>query len=492
MATALDGLKVLDLSRVLAGPWATQTLADLGADVVKVERPGAGDDTRAWGPPWLKDADGRDTTDAAYFCCANRNKRSIAIDIATPEGQALVRRLAGEADVLVENFKVGGLKAYGLDFDSLHALHPRLVYCSITGFGQTGPYAPRAGYDFLIQGMGGLMSVTGRGDAEEGAGPQKVGVALTDVMTGLHAAIGILAALRHRDRTGEGQHLDLALLDVQVAALANQTANHLIGGVIPKRMGNAHPNIVPYQDFPTADGDMILAIGNDGQFARFCEVAGHAGAGQQRREGVEGGDLDGAAAGELLLHAADRRLGQQAAVGADHALAVGGGRRFRVDVQRRQTRHARYRRGRVRQPRLQNLVEVGGRIGADQQHAPARLGQLHRAGRGQRGLAHAALAGEEEMAGVQIGRHGSHPAQQHWPGAQPQSPPLPLPSLMRGLAASASARAMRCCICASVGYRPVERIRPSSITTGSRSMPASISRSTSGCAAKAAASWLRL
>lgn len=276
MATALDGLKVLDLSRVLAGPWATQTLADLGADVVKVERPGAGDDTRAWGPPWLKDAQGRDTPDAAYFCCANRNKRSIAIDIAIPEGQALVRRLAGEADVLVENFKVGGLKAYGLDFASLHALNPRLVYCSITGFGQTGPYAPRAGYDFLIQGMGGLMSVTGRGDAEEGAGPQKVGVALTDVMTGLHAAVGILAALRHRDRTGEGQHIDLALLDVQVAALANQTANWLIGGTVPKRMGNAHPNIVPYQDFPTADGDMILAIGNDGQFARFCDVAGHA------------------------------------------------------------------------------------------------------------------------------------------------------------------------------------------------------------------------
>lgn len=276
MATALDGLKVLDLSRVLAGPWAGQMLADLGADVVKVERPGSGDDTRAWGPPWLKDADGRDTADAAYFFCANRNKRSIAIDIATPEGQALVRRLAERADVVLENFKVGGLKAYGLDWDSLRAVNPRLVYCSITGFGQTGPYAPRAGYDFLIQGMGGLMSVTGRSDAEDGAGPQKVGVALTDILTGLHAVIGVLAALRHRDLTGEGQHIDLALLDVQVAALANQTANWLIGGVVPKRMGNAHPNIVPYQDFPTLDGDMILAIGNDGQFARFCEVAGHA------------------------------------------------------------------------------------------------------------------------------------------------------------------------------------------------------------------------
>ena len=274
--TALNGLKVLDLSRVLAGPWAGQMLADLGADVVKVERPGSGDDTRTWGPPWLKDADGRDTSDAAYFFCANRNKRSVAIDMATSDGQALLQRLAAEADVVLENFKVGGLKQYGLDHETLCARHPRLIYCSITGFGQTGPYAPRAGYDFLIQGMGGLMSVTGRSDAEEGAGPQKVGVALTDVMTGLHATIGILAALQHRERTGEGQHIDLALLDVQVAALANQAGNHLISGKVPSRMGNAHPNIVPYQDFPTADGDMILAIGNDGQFARFCEVAGHA------------------------------------------------------------------------------------------------------------------------------------------------------------------------------------------------------------------------
>jgi crotonobetainyl-CoA:carnitine CoA-transferase CaiB-like acyl-CoA transferase len=274
--TALDGLKVLDLSRVLAGPWASQMLADLGADVVKVERPGSGDDTRTWGPPWLKDADGNDTTDAAYFFCTNRNKRSVAIDMATPDGQALLQRLAAEADVVLENFKVGGLKQYGLDHETLRARHPRLIYCSITGFGQTGPYAPRAGYDFLIQGMGGLMSVTGRGDAEEGAGPQKVGVALTDVMTGLHAAIGILAALQHRGRTGEGQHIDLALLDVQVAALANQAGNYLISGQVPGRMGNAHPNIVPYQDFPTADGDMVLAIGNDGQFARFCALAGHA------------------------------------------------------------------------------------------------------------------------------------------------------------------------------------------------------------------------
>jgi len=274
---ALQGVKVLDLSRVLAGPWCGQLLADLGADVVKVERPGAGDDTRSWGPPWLHDPSGAPTRDAAYFFCANRNKRSVTADIATPEGRDLVRRLALEADVVLENFKVGGLEQYGLDYASLKALKPGLVWCSITGFGQTGPYAQRAGYDFLIQGMGGLMSVTGRADGEEGAGPQKVGVALTDILTGLYASVAVLAALAHRDRTGQGQHIDLALLDVQVACLANQTANYLIGGTPPRRMGNAHPNIVPYQDFPTADGDMILAVGNDGQFARLCEVAGQPG-----------------------------------------------------------------------------------------------------------------------------------------------------------------------------------------------------------------------
>jgi crotonobetainyl-CoA:carnitine CoA-transferase CaiB-like acyl-CoA transferase len=272
---ALHGLKVLDLSRVLAGPWAGQLLGDLGADVVKVERPGPGDDTRTWGPPWVKDETGADSRQAAYFQCANRNKRSVAIDIATPVGQAQVRALAAQADVVLENFKVGGLAGYGLDYASLAADNPKLVYCSITGFGQTGPYAPRAGYDFLIQGMGGLMSLTGRSDAEDGAGPQKVGVALVDVMTGLYATIAVLAALSHRDRTGEGQHIDMALLDVQVATLANQASNYLTSGVAPRRMGNAHPNIVPYQDFPTADGDMILAIGNDGQFARFCTAAGH-------------------------------------------------------------------------------------------------------------------------------------------------------------------------------------------------------------------------
>ena len=272
----LSGLKVLDLSRVLAGPWASQLLGDLGADVIKVERPDAGDDTRGWGPPWLADGEGRPTADAAYFLCTNRNKRSLTVDITQPAGQAIVTDLAAQSDVLLENFKVGGLAAYGLDYPSLSAINPKLVYCSITGFGQDGPYAARAGYDFLIQGMGGLMSVTGRADDEEGAGPQKVGVALTDILTGLYATIAIQAALAHREKTGLGQHIDLALLDVQVACLANQAMNYLVSGKAPRRMGNGHPNIVPYQDFPTADGDMILAIGNDGQFARFCEIAGHA------------------------------------------------------------------------------------------------------------------------------------------------------------------------------------------------------------------------
>jgi len=274
---ALTGIRVLDLSRVLAGPWASQLLGDLGAEVIKVEKPGSGDDTRGWGPPWLADAAGKPTTDAAYFLCTNRNKRSLTVDMTRPEGQAILRELAARSDVVLENFKVGGLAAYGLDYASLAALNPRLVYCSITGFGQDGPYAARAGYDFLIQGMGGLMSVTGRAEGEEGAGPQKVGVALTDILTGLYATIAIQAALAHREKSGQGQHIDLALLDVQVACLANQAMNYLVSGKAPRRLGNGHPNIVPYQDFPTADGDMILAIGNDGQFARFCEIAGHAG-----------------------------------------------------------------------------------------------------------------------------------------------------------------------------------------------------------------------
>ncbi|SDS43958.1 Crotonobetainyl-CoA:carnitine CoA-transferase CaiB [Halopseudomonas sabulinigri] len=273
--SALSGLKVLDLSRVLAGPWAGQMLADLGADVVKVERPEVGDDTRAWGPPYLRDAEGRDTSEAAYFLSANRNKRSITIDFTQPEGQQQVRELVAKADVLIENFKVGGLAAYGLDYASLQQLNPRLIYCSITGFGQTGPYAKRAGYDFMIQAMGGLMSVTGKAADEEGAGPVKVGVALTDILTGLYASNAVLAALNERERSGLGQYIDLALLDVQVACLGNQALNYLATGVAPQRLGNAHPNIVPYQDFPTADGDFILTVGNDGQFRRFCDVAGH-------------------------------------------------------------------------------------------------------------------------------------------------------------------------------------------------------------------------
>jgi crotonobetainyl-CoA:carnitine CoA-transferase CaiB-like acyl-CoA transferase len=276
MPGALSHIRVLDLSRVLAGPWAGQLLADLGAEVVKVERPGSGDDTRAWGPPHLAGADGKATSEAAYYLCTNRNKRSVTIDIAQTEGQELVRQLAAQSDVVIENFKVGGLRKYGLDYEALKALNGRLIYCSISGFGQDGPYAERAGYDFLIQGMGGLMSVTGRPEGEPGAGPMKVGVALTDILTGLYASNAILAALAYRDVAGIGQHIDLALLDVQVACLANQAMNYLTTGKPPRRLGNAHPNIVPYQDFPTADGDMILAIGNDGQFSKFCAIAGHA------------------------------------------------------------------------------------------------------------------------------------------------------------------------------------------------------------------------
>lgn len=272
MNGALSHITVLDLSRVLAGPWAGQVLADLGAEVIKIERPGTGDDTRSWGPPYLRDAQGNDGADAAYYLCANRNKQSVTVDFTTAEGREIVRNLARQADVVLENFKVGGLAAYGLDYESLRAVNPRLIYCSITGFGQTGPYAARAGYDLLVQAMGGLMSITGRQDDEPGAGPQKAGVAVTDILTGLYAAIGILAALTHRDRTGIGQHIDLGLLDVQVACLANQAMNYLVSGTAPRRSGNAHPNLVPYQDFPTSDGYVIIAVGNDAQFARLCGV----------------------------------------------------------------------------------------------------------------------------------------------------------------------------------------------------------------------------
>ncbi|RML39595.1 L-carnitine dehydratase/bile acid-inducible protein F [Pseudomonas syringae pv. ribicola] len=271
---ALSHIRVLDLSRVLAGPWAGQILADLGADVIKVERPGCGDDTRAWGPPFLQDAAGHNTTEAAYYLSANRNKQSVTIDFTRPEGQKLVKQLAAKSDIVIENFKVGGLAAYGLDYASLKAINPRLIYCSITGFGQSGPYATRPGYDFMIQALGGLMSLTGLPEGEEGAGPVKVGVALTDILTGLYSTTAILAALAHRDQSNVGQHIDMALLDVQVACLANQAMNYLTTGVAPGRLGNAHPNIVPYQSFPTADGDLILTVGNDSQFRKFAEVAG--------------------------------------------------------------------------------------------------------------------------------------------------------------------------------------------------------------------------
>lgn len=269
----LSHLKIVDLSRVLAGPWAAQLLADLGAEVVKVERPRSGDDTRGWGPPFLASSENDPERQSAYFLAANRNKKSISVDIGSSEGAGLVRQLVAEADVVIENFKVGGLVPYGLDYASLKAINPRLVYCSITGFGQTGPYASRPGYDALIQAMGGLMSITGAGDGES-EGPQKVGVAVVDLFTGLYSVAGILAALSHRDQTGVGQHIDIALLDVEVACLANQALNFLVSGVSPSRMGNAHPNIVPYQDFPTADGAIMIAVGNDAQFRRLCEAIG--------------------------------------------------------------------------------------------------------------------------------------------------------------------------------------------------------------------------
>jgi crotonobetainyl-CoA:carnitine CoA-transferase CaiB-like acyl-CoA transferase len=271
MAGPLQGFRVLDLSRILAGPWASQMLADLGAEVIKIERPGSGDDTRAWGPPYMPDESGAATTETAYFHGANRGKKSLCIDMGSPRGQALIRDLVKHCDVLVENFKVGGLARYGLDYESLKAINPKLVYCSITGFGQTGPYAARAGYDFMIQAMGGMMSVTGEADGQ----PMKIGVALADILTGLYAANAIQAALIHQQKTGQGQYIDMALLDVQVATLANQAMNYLASGNNPRRLGNAHPNIVPYQAFETADGYMILAVGNDAQFERFCDLAGY-------------------------------------------------------------------------------------------------------------------------------------------------------------------------------------------------------------------------
>ena len=282
MPGPLSDIRVLDLSRVLAGPWASQALADLGADVVKIERPGEGDDTRGWGPPFIANADGSQG-DAAYYLSTNRGKRSVTVDIGKPEGQALIRDLARSSDVVIENFKVGGLKKYGLDYATLSGINPRIVYCSITGFGQDGPYKQRAGYDFMIQGMGGIMSVTGLPDGVPGGGPVKCGVAFADLFTGLYATIGILGALHHREKTGEGQFIDVALLDSQVAVLANQALNFLVGGKPPPRLGNAHPNIVPYQTFPTKDGHIIIAIGTDRQFREFCAIAGLSGVPDEER-----------------------------------------------------------------------------------------------------------------------------------------------------------------------------------------------------------------
>ena len=271
MSGTLKGLRVLDLTRVLAGPWATQMLADFGADIIKIEKPGEGDDTRGWGPPFLTNPDGS-RGDAAYFQSANRGKQSVCIDMANPEGQELLRKLAAQSDVVIENFKVGGLAKYGLDYDSLKTVNPRLIYCSITGFGQTGPFAQRAGYDFMIQGMAGVMSITGSPDGE----PMKMGVAFSDVFAGLHAVIGITSALYHRERTGQGQQIDISLLDSQVAVLANQALNYLVGGKVPQRLGNAHPNIVPYQTFETKDGHIIMSIGTDRQYAEYCRIIGAA------------------------------------------------------------------------------------------------------------------------------------------------------------------------------------------------------------------------
>ncbi len=274
MPGPLSHIRVLDLSRVLAGPWAAQNLADLGAEVIKVERPGVGDDTRGWGPPYIKDAQNNDTSEAAYYASVNRNKKSVTLDIGKPEGQAIVRELAAKCDVLIENYKLGTLKRYGLGYDDLKGLNPRLIYCSVTGFGQDGPYAPRPGYDFIFQGMGGLMSITGERDGETGAGPMKVGIAITDVLTGMYASLAISAAITHVERTGQGQYIDTALLDTIVAFNANQAVSYLASGNIPQRWGNAHPNVVPYEVFATSDGHLILAVGNDGQHARFWQVAG--------------------------------------------------------------------------------------------------------------------------------------------------------------------------------------------------------------------------
>lgn len=275
MPPALSNIRILDLSRVLAGPWASQMLADLGAEVIKIERPGTGDDTRGWGPPYLKDTEGQDTKEAAYYLACNRNKKSVTLNVASPEGQDIIRRLAAQSDIFMENYKVGDMARYGLAYEDLKKINPRLIYCSITGFGQNGPLSHLAGYDFIIQGMGGLMSITGERDDLPGGGPQKLGVAFADLMTGVYSVIAILAALQYRNTSGEGQYIDMSLLDVQVATMANMNMNYLASGKVPKRQGNAHANIVPYQVFRARDGEMVVAVGNDSQFAKFCEILGH-------------------------------------------------------------------------------------------------------------------------------------------------------------------------------------------------------------------------
>ena len=304
MAGPLSGIRVIDLSRVLAGPWAAQNLADLGAEVIKIERPGKGDDSRAFGPPWLKDDAGRDTTESAYFLSANRGKKSITVDISKPEGARIVRELATSADVLIENYKVGDLARYGLGYEELAKLNPRLIYCSVTGFGQTGPYRDRAGYDFMVQGLGGLMSINGERDDMPGGGPQRVGVPLVDIFTGMYASIAICAALAHRAQggvAGRGQHIDMALLDSCMALLANQGANYLASGNIPGRVGNTHPNIVPYQSFSTADGDIIVAAGNDNLFRKYCDAAGCAALADDPRFATNAARVENRAALTALL-----------------------------------------------------------------------------------------------------------------------------------------------------------------------------------------------
>ncbi len=326
----LSGVRVLDLSRVLAGPWATQTLADLGAEVIKIERPGAGDDTRHWGPPFTTKADGS-KGDAAYFLCANRGKKSVELDIATADGAAAVRELVQTCDVLVENFKTGGLKKYGLDHGALSAINPRLVYCSITGFGQDGPDAHRAGYDYMIQAMGGLMSVTGQPDGAPGAEPMKVGVAVADLFTGLYASNAILAALLHARATGEGQHIDIALFDVQAAMLANQAANYFVSGAAPTRMGNAHPNLAPYQPFPCTDGRVVIAVGNDGQFRALAQALGAPGLGADPRFLTNALRIEHRAAMTAELSALTAGLGMKALMAALESAGVPCGPVNRVD-----------------------------------------------------------------------------------------------------------------------------------------------------------------